>query len=264
MDLRGITVSVGQWYADLLRITLPGNMRHLQECLVVTAPGDPAIEVARDVPNVRVFETDAFFRHGAAFNKSYGLELGFDVLGRDGWIAIWDSDCIFPDALPLDRCIPSRLYGAHRRVVGDLAEYAPGRPWSYWPRLRDNGPIGFTQIFHASAIAHVRPWYDVTFAHAGGGDAAFIEHWRPNDRIILPFDVLHLGPVDANWFGVSAEGRAMMARFVGRNGWRRAIANFTPEQVADPGPVVERVEVPGYPPSSYELPFVRRTRQGHP
>lgn len=262
--MRGLTVSVGQWYADLLRITLPKNMRHFQDCLIVTAPGDPAIEVARNVPNVTVSITDAFTRWGARFNKGLAIEeAGFDTMGRHGWICLHDADILLPDTLPLSRCVPSRLYGARRRIVADVGEYRSDIAWSYWPQLRDNGCIGFFQLFHASAIAHKRPWYDVTFAHAGGGDAAFIEHWRPNDRVVLPFDVLHLGPVDTNWFGCDPVGRAMMARFVGRNKWNRAIANFTPEAIADPGEVIERVDVPDYPPSTYELPFIRRTRQGH-
>ena len=34
--IRGITISVN--YAPLLAVTLPRNMRHLSECVVVTSP----------------------------------------------------------------------------------------------------------------------------------------------------------------------------------------------------------------------------------
>jgi len=101
----------------------------------------------------------------------------------------------------------------------------------------------------------------VSFAHAGGGDAAFMQHWSRNDWIVLPFDVLHLGPIDLNWFGCSPEGRDMMARFVTQNGWRRGMANFTPDAIERAPEPIERVQVPGYEPSHFELPFVRRARR---
>ena len=260
--LRGITVSVGQWYADLLRITLPRNMRHFAECWVVTSPQDDAVQaVASQVPGVKLCVTDAMHQHGAMFNKGLAFEHGFDAMGREGWICIHDADVIFPESLPTDICIPSRLYGCHRRICRDPGEWTPDAPWSQWPRARDNAPIGFFQLFHASAIAHKRPWYDVSFAHAGGGDAAFMQHWSRNDWIVLPFDVLHLGPIDLNWFGCSPEGRDMMARFVTQNGWRRGMANFTPDAIERAPEPIERVQVPGYEPSHFELPFVRRARR---
>ena len=174
---------------------------------------------------------------------------------------IHDADVIFPDVLPVDIAIPTRLYGCHRRICRDPNEWTPDAPWSQWPRARDNAPIGFFQLFHASAIVHKRPWYDVSFAHAGGGDAAFMQHWSRNDWIVLPFDVLHLGPIDLNWFGCSPEGRDMMARFVTQNGWRRGMANFTPDAIERAPEPIERVQVPGYEPSNFELPFVRRARR---
>ncbi len=262
--LRGVTVSVGRWYAELLAITLPRNMRHLTECLVVTAPGDPSIEVARDVPGVRVFETDAFYRHEAKFNKSYSLELSFDVLGRHGWIVIWDADCLWADSLPLDRMRPGFLHGARRRILDDPTRWTPELDWRTLPLNHDgSSPIGFFQAFAADdlAIKDKRPWYDVTFAHAGGGDAYFLTHWAPTRRVMLPLEVLHLGRVDQNWFGADQEGRDMMARFVTENQWRRAMRMHPPEAAARAAEPVHRVEVPGYEPTGYELPFVRRARQ---
>lgn len=260
--LRGITVAVGEWYARTLEICLVRNMRHLVECWVVTKPGDPCVEVARAVPGVRVVETDAFTRHGAILNKGLALEETFDAMGRRGWCWIWDADCLWPDAIPLDRLDPAALHGARRRVLEDPAAWHPGLDWSGLRHSHDGGPIGHTQIFHADAPAlrGARPWYDVSFGHAGGGDAAFIEHWKRARQpiVMLPMEVLHLGPVDRHWFGADREGQDMMGRFVTENGWRKAAARFTAEEVERAGEPVHRVEVPGYPPSSYELPFVRR------
>lgn len=265
MEIRGITIACGEWYARTLEVCLWRNMRHLSECVVVTSPDDAEVQaVASRIPGVRVCVTDAMYRHGARFNKGLAFEEGFDFLGRHGWILIHDADVIFPNDLPLDRCIPTRLYGCHRRIVRDPNDWTPEADWRQWPRLRDNAPIGFFQLFHASAVADKRPWYDVSFAHAGGGDAAFMQHWRRNDWIMLPCDVLHLGPVDLNWMGVDDEARKLMAKYVYQNGWRRGMANFTPDDVEQAGELPGRINVPGYPESTFELPFERRAKQAHP
>lgn len=263
MTIRGITISVG--YGPLLAVTLPRNMRHLSECVVVTTPDDEETHlVVERTPGARVFETDAFTRHGARFNKGLGMEEGFDALGREGWILILDADIVLPDALPLDRLRPDCLHGARRRLMRDPTGWHEGVDFRACPPVRDGGPIGFFQLFHADAVKDKRPWYDVTFAHAGGGDAFFMTHW-PRDRWkVLPVDVLHLGPIDTHWFGTGPEGREMMAAFVHRNGWSRAMAHSDPAAQHRVGEIPERVSVPGYMPSSFELPFVNRAkaRQG--
>lgn len=259
--LRGLTVSVG--YAEMLRITLIRNMRHFTECLVVTSPEDEATQAAAsEVPGVSLFITDVFTRHGARFNKGYALELAFDVMGRHGWIAIWDSDCLWPDVLPLANLRPDCLNGMHRRVLEDPSQWHPGFDWSRCVRSRDGGPIGFTQIVNADdpALRDRRPWYDVSFAHAGGGDAFFMSHWARGKHNVLPCEALHLGPTDTHWFGTDQAGKDMMAKFVRDNGWKRAEAKHAPEAAERAGPIVERVEVPGYEPSTYELPFVKRAQ----
>lgn len=262
--LRGITVSVGQWYASLLAITLVRNQRHLVETLVVTAPGDPAVEVARAVPGVRVFETTAFFEHGARFNKGYSLELGFDQLGRHGWIVVWDADCLWPDSLPLDRLRPDCLHGATRRVLADPGLWTPGLDWSACPKHPDgNAPIGHTQIFSADApaIKDRRPWYNVNSPHAGLGDAEFLERFPVQQRVMLPMEVLHLGPVDSHWWGTDEAGKDMMAAYVHRMGWRRAMRHADPTATERVGELPERIDVPGYEMSDYLMPFERRAKQ---
>jgi hypothetical protein len=246
-------------------------MRHLTKCLVVTSPDDERTrEIATSVPGVKVFETDAFTRHGARFNKGLAMEEGFRAMGREGWIWIFDADILFPDSIPLHLLKPGKLHGARRRILKDPTKWTPDLNWRECELSRDGGPIGFTQIFHADdpAIKDRPQWYDVSFTHAGGGDAYMLTHWPKNNRVVLPMEVLHLGPTDLNWFGTSAEGRDMMAKFVTENGWHRAMKNFTHDAVARSGEIAQRVSVPGYEPTGYELPFVRRhqARQGdqHP
>jgi hypothetical protein len=231
----------------------------------VTAPGDPSVAVARSVPGVDVYETDKFFQFGAKFNKGWSLESGFDVMGRHGWLAVWDADILWPDSLPLSDLRPTTLYGARRRILDDPTAWHPALDWRALPLRRDGGPIGFTQIFHADApsLRGKRPWYEVSFSHAAGGDDYFMRHFAPDRRRVLPIEALHLGPCDRHWFGCDAEGKELMAAFVKRNGWRRATEGLPPEAGAGVGEIVERVDVPGYEPTGYQLPFVRRAQAEH-
>lgn len=271
-SIRGITISVGQWYADTSAICLVRNLRHWAEALVVTAPGDPVVEVARAVPGVRVLESDSGTKYGAMFNKGLLMEEGLDALGRHGQIMIVDADILLPDVLPLDRFQPDALNGAKRRILADPAQWRPDLDWRMCPLHPDGGPIGFCQWFDADSpcVKGKRPFYDVTFAHAGGGDAFFMEHWPK--KVTLPFEVLHLGPPDHHWFGTDPAAVEKMAAFVHRNGWTRAAKKHDPAAVQRVGQFAERVgeqvktekglgwQVPGFPVSHFELPFVRRAQ----
>ena len=233
--MRGIVVCVD--YADLLAITLPNNMQHLSECLVITSPQDSATqELVASIPNANVFVTDAFYRDGAMFNKGRAIEEGFDALGREGWIAIWDADILFPTHMSehMQNLRQDYLYGAPRRMVEDPLSWDVSREWNLYPLSNDNKRvIGYLQMFHADSpyLKGRRPWYDQTFIHAGGGDGYF-ENLTPRDhQCLLPFDVLHLGPRDSNWFGRatprldgtvperSEELKALVQRFHHAKGW---------------------------------------------
>lgn len=261
--VRAITVAVGPVYARTLAICLPKNMRHFTEALIVTTPEDEAVKaVARSVPGVRVFETNAFYEYGAKFNKGYAIELSFDVLGREGWIAVVDADILLPDAVPFDLLQIGHLHGMFRRMLADPNRWHPDLNWQNCPRMRDGGPVGFFHCAHADdpAIKDRRPWYDVSFPHAGGGDARYMRLWPRSHWTMLQCDALHLGAPDRNWFGTSPESRDLMAKFVRRNGWRRAMRENTAEAAARAGELPGRIQVPGFEPSTFELPFVQRAQ----
>jgi hypothetical protein len=263
MLIRGITCSVG--YGPLLAVTLARNMRHLAECLVVTSPDDETTHaVASSTPGVRIHATTAWTDFGALCNKGLALETGFDILGRHGIICIFDADILLPPVMPLPDLKPDRLYGCRRRILEDPGKWHPGIDWRTCPYSRDGGPIGYFQLFaaEAPALQGKRPWYDVSFGHAGGSDAYFMSHWTPDKRTVLGLDVLHLGPTDRHWFGLDQIGTDMMARFVHENRWSGAMRKHSLDAVKRAKEVVYRVEVPGYPESDFELPFVKRTNQG--
>lgn len=230
--MKGIVTSVD--HDDLLSVTLPRNMRHLTHCIVVTSPGDLKTQaVAAAVPGVRCFVTDAFTRNGASFNKGAALEAGFDALGRDGFILVWDADILLPDSVPWGAANPAKLYGAKRRLLNDPAGWETV-DWKLLPLSAETGWPGYFQLFHgANPRIRERPWYGVDSPHAGGGDGYFQSRFPVEEKDFLPIEVLHLGPRDQNWFGrVSPrlDGAAVpdahekaqeMENLLARNGWNQ-------------------------------------------
>lgn len=253
-SLRGLTVSVG--YADLLAITLPRWARRLEECVIVTAPHDLDTQrVALASPNCRLHITDAFTRHGAVFNKGLALEEGFELLGRHGWILAFDADIVLPDApLPLEGIVPGNLYSAPRRILKDPKKWHSGYDWQRAKLHQEQGMPGYFHLFHADD-PHIQelPYGDLTYSHAGGSDGFFQSRWEPERKIWLPTEVLHLGPVDCNWFGRASQlidgtpgdskAAAMMSGFKAQKGWIRGRAPAERVQ--------ERVIVPGHEPRKW-------------
>lgn len=237
IGIRAFVVCVN--YCDLLRITLPRNIKHMDECLVITSPEDfETKEFCATIPNVKVFETDAFTRYGAKFNKALAIELALEEYGRHGWMLGWDADTLFPDDMgdyvKVEDLNPTMLYGAPRRILKDPSQWTPAFDWNTACRTLDRCWPGFFHLFHADDphIAEL-PWYDLTFAHAGGGDGYFESRWPRSEKAKFPFCVLHLGERDANWFGRTTkradgkevegaeERRRVMDEFLASKGWGR-------------------------------------------
>ena len=202
--MRAITVSVD--YADLLKYTLPRNALHFDEVLVVTAPKDDETRaVVECVPNARSMTTEAFYENGATFNKGAAMELGFDILGREGWICIFDADTLLPDVVewPTE---PGHIYSPRRRMCvapeRDLEAAVTGK-WDAFPVCPDGEPAGYCQVFHASdpAIATARPWYGTHWDDARGCDSTFNRHWTTTRWKWLAWQVCHLGQHRVNWGG---------------------------------------------------------------
>lgn len=265
MYICGIVACVN--YSSFLEKTLALNMRHMSACLVITSHDDEETKkVAHSVPNVTIYETDAFTKHGAYFNKGLAFEEAFDLLRRSkgqSWYLIWDADILFPSVINLNMVRQGYLHGAYRRVLQDPLEIPPESEWRRLPRNDDGGPIGFFQLFQADdpVLKTKRPWYDVTFSHGGGGDAYFITHWSRARLRILPIEVLHLGPVAKYWFGTDKESQLIMDAYVIRNGWKKIAKNRDTTAIANVGSFIDRVQVPGYPKSDFEIGFVKRAKQ---
>lgn len=255
--IRGIVCCVN--YDDLLAITLHQNARHLTDILVVTHPDDHRTKnVVAAVPSARVFQTDAFYRYGARFNKGLAMEEAFEAFGRKGWILIFDADTLFPSVLELPKLDRNCLYGAPRLILNDPRQWSPSFDWRHARPTLDRAFPGYFQLFHASCpIIESLPWYDTTFAHAGGCDGYFESRWPEAQKIRLSTPVLHLGPRDTNWMGRASprvdgapvehasENKQKMEDFLDYKGWRpsrRVVKEFN-----------EKVDVPGAVKTGYKL-----------
>jgi len=207
MNVKGLTICVD--FDDLLRLTLPRNAKHFRALLVVTSPDDRATREAVDqvtgehgLDHVDVYLTNAFTKRGAAFNKGMCLEHGLDIVGRSGWLLVWDVDVVMPDVMDLSQVEPGKLYCPRRRMCRNLAEYTGQRDWSRWPVLKETEPAGYYQLFHADdPVLKTRPWFPIDWRHAGGYDTEFQARWPQERKARLPFEVLHLGESYVNWHG---------------------------------------------------------------
>lgn len=228
--LNGITVCVD--YADRLAITLPWNAQHFGRVVVVTTAADQATHAVVDaVSNASCFLTDAFYRHGANFNKGLAVEEGFDALGREGWIVVWDADTLMPARMDLGPIKSGHLYAPARRMCPDVRP-VPESEWSQFPIHPDfdwGEWGGYFQLFHADdPVLADRPWYGIAWRHAGGCDSEFAFKW-PAGRLrrIRTFEVCHLGEPGVNWCG---RGQAKAAR---RYAEGREAAGYGPELIPE-------------------------------
>lgn len=199
--MRAILVCVE--FSDLLSITLPYNRHHFEDVMVVTHTEDiETIDVASK-NECRVFETDAFYRNGADFNKWLALEEGLDAFGRRGVMCLMDADVMWPKSVSLNVEV-GKLYTPYRHLFEDVTAGVPEE--KDWPSVflhkHERDFAGYTQIFHAEdPVLGEPPWHQTNWRHAGGADTFFQEKWATINKVRPGFNVLHIGPTDSNWCG---------------------------------------------------------------
>lgn len=212
--MRAIITSVD--FGDILSITLPYNRHHFTDVFVVTTPQDHLTMKAANDCGAHILTTELFHAGGAPFAKYAALEWGLDQMGRHGWLCLMDADTMWPRRVPCDEvdgAVPSwypeagNLYTPKRRIWPDVTKPVPSE--SEWRRLRYHHYhaewSGYTQIFYAKD-RHLgpSPWHETDWAHAAGGDSFFQMKWPPQNKLRPPFEVLCLGPDNAqNWCGRS-------------------------------------------------------------
>lgn len=242
--MRAIMVCVD--YCDLLEITLPLNLHHFSEVMIVTSPEDVSTQsFCKHFNKVKCFVTNSFYEHGAIFNKWFALEEGLDEFNRQGWLCIMDADVVWPNKLPELNLQRGKLYTPVRRMMNKISLPLPEEEdWKHFPLHRNLAEFaGYSQIFHAQDPAlGESPWHQVDWEHAGGADSFFQRKWQKSNKIRPPFEVLHLGEAGKNWYGRAtpfldgtisskSEERTQAVNNIWKNRRKKKDPNFTNEKV---------------------------------
>jgi hypothetical protein len=190
-------------YHDILAQTAPRMRHHFKRWFVMTSPKFFEQTKAVCWPlGITVRETDAFYRHGAIFNKWAGLEELFDYGGRKGWITIVDADIVWPKEAPLD-LVPGKLYNPFRYMYPEVNRVPPEIEWKLYPVHRNHHEhAGYCQIFPADdPVLGPPPWHQTDWQHGGGADSFFQKRWNPKDKLRPSWYCIHIGPCGTNWCG---------------------------------------------------------------
>lgn len=225
-------------YDDYLAITLPRNARHFDQVFVVTTPNDQkTIDLVCHTPNSICVTTTRFHKDGAEFNKGAGLNFGLQTMKElipvTGWTCILDADTLLPGNASEffnDAFLKTgNLYGAGRRMLPNfLIEQIEDLDFKLIPTHALHLHSGYFQLFHwQDPRCRNMPQYSEKSNHAGKADTFFMKGWPEHRRLWMPFDVVHLGPQDRNWFGRSSPRLDGLAVDMDRERFNKMTAFFS-------------------------------------
>ena len=226
IKLSYVTICVD--YLDYLSISYRHNRENFDDMIVVTAPHDLATQRFCVESNMGLQVTDAFYQHGAVFNKGAGLNAGLQLAYARAaargetldWVAILDADTFVPlnfrehlERLILD---PECMYGARRVLLPtrvDYEDWVSGRRPEGSFKSPNGLAFGWLQLINwQSSAIKGRPWgewypqsrdcteCDWRFMHFWGDLADEYTRTVGNVRE-LPFSVYNLGPDGQNHVG---------------------------------------------------------------
>lgn len=196
LTITAVTTSVG--YADIQRHTLPSLCAFADRVIVVTAPGDPAVDLARKCGAEVITSVDPHAR-GAKFNKSAMVRAGQMAAGTspDDWTLIVDADVLIDPAQRYAARIHIRdrspLYTCRRHTIRTPEDFRDGR----YESSDSTVGLGYFQLYNPDGAC--KPLYDEWSHGADACDMTFKAKFPA--LIVLPFSVFHLGPTETNWFG---------------------------------------------------------------
>jgi len=83
--------------SDFLHVSLKHNRRFFKDYIVLTSPEDFKTKRLCELNNVRVIEFSSFFKDGARFNKSGGINWAQKIVHgeyKNSWILLMDADIV--------------------------------------------------------------------------------------------------------------------------------------------------------------------------
>lgn len=202
--LSGVVVSVN--YGDRLAKTLPGNIKHFDQFVVVTTSADTLTqEVAKDCGATLVI-SERCYDDDHAFNKGRMQNDGLAALKDPDWIIFTDADIALN---PATRDLifghsfnPGCLHFTQRRDSVLVENQNPDA---------NREPNGYFQLFNPRAKAIRSRWPKIMceeFCSAGSVDTWFWQQW-PRDKIVFVpgLGVEHLAStsIGLNWNGTATK-----------------------------------------------------------
>jgi len=194
--LSGVVVSVG--FAAALAETLPHNIDHFDELVVVTTSDDLETQALASQHGAKLVVSDRCYEDGHAFNKGRLINDGFVALNDPDWVILFDADVVLnPETRHLitrNSFNPGCLYFTSRREHGQAS-------------ADQSQPSGYFQLFNPKAIAirdHLKPLQAEDFCSAGSVDSWFQQQWPREKVVAVPeLEVEHLAPqpLGAHWNG---------------------------------------------------------------
>ncbi len=219
MRLSYVTTCVN--YLDYLRVAHHHNLSAaaFDDYIIVTTTEDKeTLNWTQGHKEVMPVYTDAFYRHGARFNKGLALTEGFNALRsicNPEWVAVMDADTFVLPSWREDiknaNLDKEYMYGARRVLLPTFAEYE--RLWTDdldTFKCPEGFGFGWLQLFHWQSKAFQAQQDYPTGNDCTEVDWKFRNRWgdfevpytvpRGNLRE-LPFRVFNLGKDGENHFG---------------------------------------------------------------
>lgn len=189
-------------YSDFLKITLPLNLKHFDNVIVVTKESDTkTIEFCRSIDDKKLvlIKTDAFDypKNKAKFNKGLAIDVGLQFLEHKSWVMNLDSDIVLPDNFReefLDNNPNTECFYGFRRfdlpTQEDWDNYKETKDLSKYILYRGSG-YGYAAIFNYNSQIFKKFkkqnfgfGYPVWFKDSADSDWVFRNHW--GERVFNP------------------------------------------------------------------------------
>lgn len=212
MTIVGLTVCVGDQYAELLEQSLGRWIDGLDNLIVVTDMKDELTAQICQNKCAVPYRTNRFYEDGAMFNKGGAISEAAEFFLGDHWCLLFDADIMSPvdfrEKIEAANPIPGNLYGTRRY------EGSPDR------LLPDGEIAGYFMLFHGTDPNVRRKPFTQSYTHAGCYDSELMLRWPGERRKWLNMPVEHVGLTGKNWCGIGNDA-AMQQLIVNRckPGW---------------------------------------------
>ncbi len=183
-----ITVCVGYW--DFLRLSLPYTTKFASKIYVVTTLDE---KIPWDLPaTVNVHRTDAFYRHGAAFNKAAVTREIQGIVHQkhpDDWVLLLDADVLAPADICFGVTEKDCIYGVTRLDYKTPKDFAGGHATPYF-----YPGAGYFQLYFDKSKRYPESSFDCSEC-----DITFDRSFPRAE--LVGGAASHVGPHTVNWKG---------------------------------------------------------------